>query len=93
MTDDKIAYAIKVMNESGMVLSGDALTLGIGAMTDARWQRFYKSMADVGVAAQGPRSQEGLQPGVRQQGRRARRDGLGGEQRGEDRGRNRHAGR
>ena len=42
MTDDKIAYAIKVMNESGIVLSGDALTLGIGAMTDARWQRFYK---------------------------------------------------
>src|SRR5260370_3621576 len=36
MTDDKIAYAIKVMNESGMVLSGDALTMGIGAMSDAR---------------------------------------------------------
>jgi NitT/TauT family transport system substrate-binding protein len=32
-----------------MVLSGDALTLGIGAMTDARWQRFYESMADVGI--------------------------------------------
>jgi NitT/TauT family transport system substrate-binding protein len=53
MTDDKIAYAIKVMNENGIVQSGDALTLGIGAMTDARWQRFYKSMAEVGVLPAG----------------------------------------
>src|SRR5215510_1638011 len=49
MADDKIAYAIKVMNQNGIVMSGDALALGIGAMTDARWSRFYKSMADVGV--------------------------------------------
>ena len=49
MADDKIAYAIKVMNESGMVMSGDALTLGIGAMTDARWASFYESMAAVSV--------------------------------------------
>jgi NitT/TauT family transport system substrate-binding protein len=53
MTDDKIAYAIKVMNDNGIVHSGDALTLGIGAMTDARWQRFYKSMAEVGVLPAG----------------------------------------
>ena len=53
MSDDKIAYAIKVMNDSSLVLSGDALTLGIGAMTDARWSRFYKSMADVGVLPPG----------------------------------------
>jgi NitT/TauT family transport system substrate-binding protein len=49
MTDDKIVYAIKVMNENGIVMSGDALALGIGSMTDARWARFYKSMSDVGV--------------------------------------------
>ena len=53
MTDDKIAYAIKVMNDNGIVLSGDALTLGIGAMTDARWARFYQSMAEVGVLPKG----------------------------------------
>jgi len=53
MTDDKIAYAIKVMNDNGIVQSGDALALGIGAMTDARWQHFYKSMADVGVLPPG----------------------------------------
>jgi len=49
MTDDKIAYAIKVMNEKGIVKSGDAEKLGIGAMTDARWERFYKTMAGAGV--------------------------------------------
>ncbi len=53
MTDDKIAYAIKVMNEKGIVMSGDALSLGVGAMTDARWARFYNSMADVGVLPKG----------------------------------------
>lgn len=45
----KINYAAKVMNEAGIVLSGDALTLGIGAMTDARWADFYKTMTDAGV--------------------------------------------
>jgi NitT/TauT family transport system substrate-binding protein len=53
MADDKIEYAIKVMNEMGMVRSGDAETLGIGAMTDARWQHFYDSMAEVGVLPKG----------------------------------------
>jgi NitT/TauT family transport system substrate-binding protein len=53
MSDDKIAYAIKVMNEKGIVMSGDALTLGIGAMTDTRWSRFYTAMADVGVVPKG----------------------------------------
>jgi NitT/TauT family transport system substrate-binding protein len=49
MDDDKMAYALKVMNEKGIVRSGDALTLGIGAMTDARWHSFYASMTDAGV--------------------------------------------
>ena len=30
-TDDRIAYAIKVLNQRGIVMSGDALTGGIGA--------------------------------------------------------------
>ena len=34
-TDDRIAYAIKVLNERGIVMSGDALSGGIGAMSDA----------------------------------------------------------
>jgi len=49
MTDDKIAYAHKVMNERGIVKSGDALKLGIGAMTDERWKRFYEQMTTAGV--------------------------------------------
>jgi NitT/TauT family transport system substrate-binding protein len=53
MTDDKIAYAFKVMNRHGLVKSGDALTLGVGAMTDARWKRFYDTMAAAGVFPKG----------------------------------------
>ena len=49
MDQEKIDYAVKVMNEKGIVLSGAALTLGIGAMTDARWASFYKTMTDAGV--------------------------------------------
>lgn len=52
-TDGRIQYAIKTMNERGIVLSGDALTGGIGAMSDARWESFYESMTDVGVMQQG----------------------------------------
>jgi NitT/TauT family transport system substrate-binding protein len=53
MTQDKIDYAVKVMNDKGLVVSGDALKLGIGAMTDARWTDFYGKMADVGVLPKG----------------------------------------
>src|ERR1051325_9571928 len=49
MTDDKMAYALKVMNERGIVKSGDALKLGIGAMTDERWKTFYEQMTAAGA--------------------------------------------
>lgn len=49
MDEAKINYAIDAMNESGLVLSGDALRLGMGAMTDARWARFYNDMVAYGV--------------------------------------------
>jgi NitT/TauT family transport system substrate-binding protein len=52
-TDDRIAYAIKVMNERGIVRSGDALENGIGAMTDRRWKNFYDSMVEVDVLPKG----------------------------------------
>lgn len=52
-TDDRIAYAIKVLNRRGIVMSGDALTGGIGAMSDARWKGFYEQMADVDVLPRG----------------------------------------
>jgi len=49
MTDEQIAYGIAKMKEYGIVESGDAETLGIGAMTDARWKDFFDTMASEGV--------------------------------------------
>jgi NitT/TauT family transport system substrate-binding protein len=49
MTPDLTDFARKTMIEHGTVDSGDAKTLGIGAMTDARWKSFYQSMTAVGV--------------------------------------------
>jgi NitT/TauT family transport system substrate-binding protein len=49
MTDGLIAYSIAKMKEYGIVDSGDALTLGIGAMTDARMRDFYGKMVRAGV--------------------------------------------
>ena len=44
MTDDKIANAIKLLNETGMVGGGDAATLGIGVITDERMKKTYEMM-------------------------------------------------
>lgn len=41
MTDDRIAVGIRLMNESGMVFGGDAATLGVGVITDARMKQTY----------------------------------------------------
>ena len=49
MTDELIGQAISKMREYGVAFSGDAETLGIGAMTDARWQSFFAAMSDEGV--------------------------------------------
>lgn len=49
MTDEQLAYSIEKMKEYGIVNSGDAETLGIGAMTDARWQEFFSTMVEAGV--------------------------------------------
>ena len=37
------------MKEYGIVDSGDALTLGLGAMTDARMKSFFDKMVKSGV--------------------------------------------
>jgi len=49
MTQAKIDYAIESMNRNGIVLSGDAERLGIGAMTAERWKSFYDTMVAAGV--------------------------------------------
>jgi len=48
-TDELLAFAIKMMKDHGIVDSGDAETLGIGAMTDARWQSFFEVMSKQGL--------------------------------------------
>lgn len=49
MTEENIAYSIEAMKEYGIVESGDALDLGIGAMTDARWQGFFEKAVQWGT--------------------------------------------
>ena len=65
-----MAYALKVMNERGIVKSGDALKLGIGAMTDERWKRFYETMTAAGAFPPGVDYKKAYTPRVREQGRR-----------------------
>lgn len=45
--------ARKLMIEYGIVDSGDAKTLGIGAMTDKGWAAIYKQMQETGLAKDG----------------------------------------
>jgi NitT/TauT family transport system substrate-binding protein len=45
MTDAILAYAVAKIRQYGIVDSGDTEKNGIGAMSEARWQDFYKVMA------------------------------------------------
>ena len=47
--DELIAYGVAKIKEYGIVDSGDAKTLGIGAMTDARWKEFFDTMSKAGL--------------------------------------------
>jgi NitT/TauT family transport system substrate-binding protein len=53
MSDELIAYSIGKMKDYGIVDSGDAGKLGIGAMTDARMKSFFDKMAAAGVVKGG----------------------------------------
>ncbi len=48
-TPDRTANSVKVMKEVGLVDSGDALKIGIGAMTDARWKQFFDDAVAAGM--------------------------------------------
>ena len=41
MTDDQLAYSVGKLKEMGMVTGGDAATMGIGVITDARAKASY----------------------------------------------------
>jgi len=49
MTDDQIAYSLAAIKRHGLVDSGDADRLGIGAMSSARWKDFHGTMVDAGL--------------------------------------------
>lgn len=53
MSDDKIAYSIAAMKQYGIIASGDTSTLGLGAMTEARWRRFYAGLVETGAQPAG----------------------------------------
>ena len=49
MTDDLIAHSVAKMKEFGIVDSGDALTQGVGVITEARVKSFFGKMVKAGV--------------------------------------------
>ena len=49
MSQDKIDYAIERMIEEGIVISGDAETMGIGVITDEKVRDFFDKMVEAGV--------------------------------------------
>jgi NitT/TauT family transport system substrate-binding protein len=49
MTDELLASSVARMKEYGIVDSGDSLTLGIGAMSEARIASFFDKMVRAGV--------------------------------------------
>ena len=53
MTDDLLAYSVVKLKEYGIVDSGDAGMIGIGAMTDTRMKDFFDKMVHAGVAKAG----------------------------------------
>lgn len=48
MTDGHIAYAVDLLNSSGIVMGGDAETMGIGVITDARMKKTWQMSVDSG---------------------------------------------
>jgi len=53
MTDAIIAQSIAKMKQYNLVLSKDGLELGLGSMTEKRWQTFYDTMTAEGIYPKG----------------------------------------
>ena len=49
MNDEQIAFGIKRMKELKVVDGGDAQSMGIGVMTDARWKQTYDFLVSAGL--------------------------------------------
>ena len=50
MTEELLAYGVAKMKQYGLVTGGDAKTLGILTMTDARWKQTFDFMVSAGLA-------------------------------------------
>jgi len=50
MTEELLAYGVAKMKQYGLVTGGDAGTLGILTMTDARWKQTFDFMVSAGLA-------------------------------------------
>jgi NitT/TauT family transport system substrate-binding protein len=53
MSNDKIAYALDALRKYGIVETAETKAMGIGAMSDARWKRFYDDMVAAGAQQAG----------------------------------------
>jgi NitT/TauT family transport system substrate-binding protein len=53
MTADVLAQAREKMRTYGVIQSGDAAKIGLGAMTDARWKTFFDMASQQGVYPKG----------------------------------------
>lgn len=49
MTQEQIDFGLRKMKEYELVTGGDARTMGIGVMTDERWQQIFDFMVNVGL--------------------------------------------
>jgi NitT/TauT family transport system substrate-binding protein len=49
MTDELLSYSLEKLAERGIIISGEAQTQGIGAMTDLAWKIFFDDMVEAGV--------------------------------------------
>ena len=49
MMNEQIAYSVQKLKDYGIILSGDAEKMGIGAMTDEHWKEFVNTMVEAGV--------------------------------------------
>ena len=49
MSQAQLDYSLEKMKEYGILISGDAVTKGIGAMTEERWKSFFDTQVQAGV--------------------------------------------
>lgn len=68
VSDDQLAFGVENLQEYGIILSGDSEAMGIGAMTDKRWEELYTTMVEVGGFPEGVPYQEAYSLGFVNQG-------------------------